>query len=323
MSRLAAPILILLTCLVVGCDEGQPPPAGPGPWQVFPLWPRGTMPVGSPDGQSVLFIQEQAPAGLYLLQGSQAVHLNPDGPAARSDYSFSRDGSRIAVSSPGTPGSGAGIYTAYLTSPMVFQSLWDRGSDPCFLPGTEGLLCAGPEDGTGDEGIWQISLDGTQRFRLAASGVQPELSPNGVRIAYLVPGGTEGRTLAVLDRESAHVDTLAGSVLRFGWLGDSQTLVVERMQAGVQEIATVRVVGGLPPSTVSVGTWPAGFPTGTNFVFTGLDADRLDGLFIGGLGANPARLTSTGTMAFPVSDYLIFAADSTGLIMISRSPAGI
>ncbi|RPH94018.1 hypothetical protein EHM69_08650, partial [candidate division KSB1 bacterium] len=98
-------------------------------WTVHSFWPTGSLPVPSPNGTAVLFSQEEAPSGLYLLRDGIATRVNPAGPDIRADYAWSADGQTFTFSSPGLAGEGAaGIYVAESATPTVFQKVWDRGS---------------------------------------------------------------------------------------------------------------------------------------------------------------------------------------------------
>ena len=305
---------IIAAALLWGCGSDD----DSGAWSGRLLWPRGTRPVASPTSQAVLFTQEQPPSGLYLLSEGSAVHLNPAGPAARTDYAWSRDGSRFCFSGPDEPGdSDAGIFVARASAPTEFERLWDRGSHPRFLADGLGVVCAGPEDGSEAEGIWHVALTSHARDRLAERGLSPEVSPDGLKIAYLMTGGNLGRILVVLNLETTARDTLVGEVLNFSWLGDSHALVLESFTEGVQEI---RVIS--PEDTaavaVAVGTLPAGFPVGTDFVYTGLEGDRIGGLWIAASGRAAERISATGTWAAPATANRIVAQDSMGIIELSR-----
>ena len=311
------PIAAALTAsLMWGCgDEGG---TGSGAWSQQLLWPRGTRPVASPTSPDVLFTQEQTPSGLYLLHGGSAQHLNPAGPAARTDYAWSRDGARFCFSGPGEPGDpDAGIFVAWTSASTEFERLWDRGSHPRFLADGQGVVCAGPEDGGETEGIWHIALSNHARDRLAERGVSPEVSPDGLKIAYLMTGGNLGRILVVLNLETTRRDTVVNEVLSYSWLGDSRTLVFESFADGVQHVHVM----GMEDTTavqVAVGTLPAGFPQGTDFVYTGLEADRIAGLWIAAPGRPEERISLTGSWAAPAGLHRIVAQDSTGIIELTR-----
>jgi hypothetical protein len=307
----------LAALVLSGCasEEGE---SGPKAWTVQTIWPLGTRPVATPTSSAVLFTQEQAPAGLYLLLGDAATHLNPAGPAARTDYSWSRDGSHFCFSGPGESGEAdAGIFVAGVSSPTEFQRIWDRGSHPRFMADGQGVVCAGPEDGSDAEGIWYITLSNQARdsLPLAERGLSPEVSPDGFKIAYLMTGGTLGRILVVLDLETARRDTVAGEVLDFSWLGDSQRLVFESFVDGVLHVNVTSDAGSVP---IAVGTLPAGFPQSTDFVFTGLEGDRIAGLWIAGPTHAAERISVSGTWASPAGLNRIVAQDSTGIIELTR-----
>jgi hypothetical protein len=305
---------LLLTCLLWGCssDEG-----GDG-WSSRLLWPLGTRPLASPTSQAVLFTQEQPPAGLYLLLQGTAAHLNPTGPAARSDYAWSSDGARFCFSGPGESGStDAGIFVAAAAAPTEFERLWDSGSHPRFLADGQGVVCAGPEDGGETEGIWHIALSNHERDRLAERGVSPEVSPDGLKIAYLMTGGNLGRILVILNLETSGRDTLVGEVLNYSWLGDSRTLVFETFRDGLQRIYLMGIADSSAVA-VAFGTLPAGFPQGTEFVYTGLEADRIAGLWVAAPNRAAERISPIGTWATPASTNRIVAQDSAGIIELTR-----
>lgn len=312
-------ILSVLTAslFLAGCDDdnGKQPVKQ---WTANRIWPRGTKPKPAPVGDRILFIQEEAPAGLYLLQNGQALHLNPSGPAVRSDYVWSADGIRFAFSSPGLPGEGsAGIYIASVSSPTNFQRVWDRGTDPCFLPGAEGLLCAGPEDGSDSEGLWLYSFAGQTWTRLAPQGVAPAVSPSGLKIAYLIPGDRFGRIIVVMDRQTAARDTLPGTVLRYAWLGDSQTIIQEQGVEGVQELYRVSLPGTTPPVLLTPGTYPD-WLGGQEFVFAGFVGHQIAGLFTASPQTAPLQISSGGTLPAPAGPDRILAQDSLGIFELSR-----
>ncbi len=247
-----------------------------------------------------------------------ATHLNPSGPEVRTDYAWSPDGSRFCFSSPGEPGSStAGIYIATRENPTSFTRLWDRGEHPRFIPGNEFILCSGPA-GTIEAGIWQLSLAGSAPELVIPAAFAPEVSPNGLRIAYLLPIATLNNQLVVLDRETAARDTLTNNVLNFSWLGDSQTLVFESDSSGSQLIGYIRLELGATPIEVGFGTRPAGFPGSSDFVYTGLVADRLAGLRIAAPGRPPTRITIGGTWAIPASATRIVAQDGAALVEVTR-----
>jgi hypothetical protein len=318
-------LLVLTGLLVLGCHEnGTTGPTVLGPWQVRGLWPRGTHPVASPVSDAVLFVQEEPPAGLYLLHGGTASLLADSSFGVRADYTWSQDGFYFAVSAAGAVGQGTtGIWQGTAAQPQSARKLWDRGSHPRYLPNSEGLICAGPEDVSGSEGIWQISLDGVQHIRLVFQGVEPEVSPDGMSIAYLVPAGITGRTLVVLNRETARRDTVAGRVWNYSWLGNSQTIIfdTETEPFGTGYMLSAVNVSTHEQKTFGLGTRPAGFSSGADFVFTGIANDQNDGLFVASVGdtaTQATRLSDSGTEAAPANLNRIVAQDTTGLIEMVR-----
>jgi len=320
-GRLSAIWLLASVCLVAmflwgcGTDKEDMSPTG---WSQRGIWPRGTRPVASPTSEAVLFTQEESPSGLYMLLDGSALHLNLAGPAARTDYAWSQDGARFCFSGPGEPGDAdAGIFVALASQPTQFEQLWDRGSHPRFLADGQGVVCGGPEDGSDDEGIWHIALSNQARDRLAEGGLSPEVSPDGLKIAYLMTGGNLGRVLVVLNLETTRRDTLVGEVLNYSWLGDSRTLVFETFRDGLQRLY-LKATDESQAIAVALGTLPAGFPQGTEFVYTGLEADRIAGLWIAAPNRPEEQISLTGSWAAPASLHRIVAQDSTGIIELTR-----
>ena len=307
-----------LLILLVGCrlehDGDPPPPAG-----ARQLWPRGSAPVPSPADSRVLFTQEESPSGLYVLQDNSATILNPSGPESRTDYTWSPNAQRIAFSSPGQPGSAqAGIWISDAGNLTSLHRIWDRGFHPRLYPAPEDLLvCAGPEDGTDDEGIWEMDFSGANRARISPIGVDPEVSPNGGKIAYLVTtGSSTGRTMIVYNRVSYVRDTVAVSVLRHEWLSDSQTLVYETIQNGGQEVNVVGPNDNLIGVTIAGGTSPSAMSDNLGFLFTAINGDRAAGIFRGAVGQSAVPISTFGTNARHAGGNRAVAQDSTTLIEI-------
>jgi hypothetical protein len=266
-------------------------------------------------------MQEEALAGLYLLRNAVATQVNPSGPDVQADYAFSPDGSRFAFSSADqSGGSRSGIFMATVAQPTSFTQLWDHGNHPRFIPGEQLLVCAGPEDGSELQGIWQIDLQTRGRSRIAPLGLSPEIAPDGLKISYLIEGNSYGRRLVVLDRTNGRIDTLTGatSVLHYTWLGTSDALIMESDSVTTPKLF-ISYLGRLqPPEFLVFGLYPAGFTAGRSFVYTGYSGDRNDGLFITAPDGEPARISSTGTLAMPASENRIVAQDSSGLLLITR-----
>jgi hypothetical protein len=312
-------IILAVIILLSGCKKDDEPGPNHSTWNVTVVWPHGSHPVPAPEQDAVLFMQEEAPAGLYLLRSGFGSRINPNGPDVQPDYSWSPDGSQFAISAANqSGGANSGIFMAALATPMAFTQLWDRGNHPRFLRDMSALVCAGPEDGSDAQGIWQIDLTSHQRARIAPVGTQPEISPDGLKISYLVEGTIFGRLLVVLDRTTGVADTLTGatSVLQYSWLGTSDAIVFERDTALVPEIMISYLGSSSPPQFLVYGIYPAGFSSGNNFVYTGMQGDRNDGLFSAAPDRTPARMTTRGTLARPAAPVRIYAQDSTGILRI-------
>jgi Tol biopolymer transport system component len=317
MNRLAIIALMFGFLFALGCKKSSPTQPSASRWTVQKIWPRGSRPVPAPVGDALLFMQEDSSAGLYLLQNGAAVPINTDGPAARADYAWSQDGSRFCFSAPGEPGSdNAGIYVGALNSPSSLQKWWDRGAHPRFLPGAEGIIVAGSEADPA-AGIWLIASSSANPQSVSNAGFLPEVSPDGLKISYMVLGDASGQTLVVLNRETGARDTVAGKVIRYDWLSDSETLVFESVSQGAQQIMTVGITSRIP-ETVSVGTEPSGFPGGTQFVFTQIVGDQIGGLAVAAPGRSPSHIADIGTLAIPTAANRIIAQDSAGILELTN-----
>jgi hypothetical protein len=130
-------------------------------------------------------------------------------------------------------------------------------------------------------------------------------------------GGNLGRILVVLNLETSGRDTLVGEVLNYSWLGDSRTLVFETFRDGLQRIYLMGIADSSAVS-VAFGTLPAGFPQGTDFVFTGLEADCIAGLWVAAPGRAAEKISPIGSWAAPAGANRIVAQDSAGIIELTR-----
>jgi Tol biopolymer transport system component len=266
-------------------------------------------------------VQEEPPAGLYLYRSGAAVQLVPPGASVRTDYAWSADGSQFAYSSPDLSDSASGgVWLASVANPTSPRRLWASGSHPRFYQlASEGIICAGPPDDTARAGIWQKSLDGTDSARLTSTGVYPEISPDGRRIAFLRQDGDLLGTLMVLDRSTGQVTTLVGNtVADFDWLGSSQEIVFEFSAAdGSPQISTYALPSG--PISVSIfGTSPKRLPASDHFVFTGLSGTHTNGLFIGVAGQELSRVSASGSFPFPSASNRIVAQDTSGIVELTQ-----
>ena len=315
LDRVLPAILVASLLFLASCsqEESHPPPSG-----VHRMWPTGTYPSPSPVDGRVLFTQEESPAGLYVLNGQSAILLNSSGPEARTDYTWSADGRRIAFSSPGLAGGAqAGIWISDADALSSLHRIWDRGSHPRFYPVETLIVCAGPEDGSADEGIWQMDFLGGTRQHLITFGVDLEISPDGTRIAYLITtGGSTGRTMIVYNRVSQGRDTVAVSVLRHAWLSDSRTLVYETMQNGAQEINVVAPGVDILGITIASGTSPSGMLNSAEFVFAGISGDRLNCIFRAARDQSPIQISTIGANPRHAGGNRVVAQDSTGILEI-------
>ncbi|MBU0690354.1 hypothetical protein KKC97_05690 [bacterium] len=318
-------LLLFLLSLTVwfGCDKDDDPPQRT--WTANLLWSSGSRPIASPDGERVLFIEEGANGGLYLLENGQARKLNEGSPALRADYCWSHDGTRVCCSGPGLPGeASAGIYLSSNAELTDFERIWDRGSDPVFTRFDEEILCAGPEDGVSD-GIWKIDLTTQEPIRIISKGVEPHLSPDGHKIAYTyTTGGVAGRTLVVFDRQSLESDTIGVGAAALTWLADSETIIYERVQNDSGDVGLSRLflteIDEFAPGELLFenAANPVGIPGTMRYLFNTFSGDLAEGIRIGEITGSYEQLADSGFAPYAVSEDHIVAAAASGIFEIVR-----
>jgi hypothetical protein len=317
--------LMLLVCLVlfIGCkhdDDDNNTPVQPRNWSAKLRFIDGNPPVPSPVNRDILIGWEKYRFGFFVLRDTIAVPLNPYGPTIEPDYAWSNDGTKCCFSSPGAIGYEAGIHYGIVQEMTDFYQIWDRGSHPRFLPGDQYIICAGPGYDTEYEGIWQIKISDRSRSRLTLHGVEPEVSPDGEKIAFLVPQtANNANLLVVYYRFTFEADTIATQALQFAWLGDSQTLIYHTVKDGGARLYRAHLGGTTLADTLDIhGIYPCGFKSGTDFVYTALQGDTVDGVYLCQNYLSSTLLLSAATMPRVGNENWIVAQTPTGIWEISR-----
>jgi ABC-type antimicrobial peptide transport system permease subunit len=319
-----ASVVFLGAFLLFGCSRDKEE-AGEI-WERVRVLDFGQRPMPSPDGTMLAFATEETAshsAGIYLLDADSVVQLTAGAPPHSWDYVWAPDGTRLAFSAPGEPGTEtAGIWVIEIET-RELEQVWDRGSAPSWDPNDSDLLyCAGPEDGTDNEGIFAINLVPSARVRLLEAGTTPRMSPDRQYLAYQVAGaGSQGRELHVLTRDGL-VDTVAAyHAGSFSWAWDSRLIIYEFVGDGSLDIYSVLASRPLSPNfLVSAASLPAPFPGDDRVAFAKLSGASLAGIWtVAATGGIAVRLTSTGTHPQPTTDGgAIYFDDDDGIYVLTR-----
>ncbi len=307
-----------------GSDNGD----GSGEfWRRYHVLDFGRRPVPSPDGTRVCFATEgtgEHTAGIYLLEGDSVVQLTMGTPPHAWDYSWSLDGARIAFSAPGQiGGESAGIWLIDVET-RELEQIWDRGSAPSWDP-TDSLrfYCAGPEDGTNNEGIFLIVLEPALRIRVQSRGTSPAMSPNRQLLGCQLPGeGSQGRALHVATLDSLSGMPVASHTGAYSWVWDSQQIIYEFIEGGALDIYAVPVnPPGQSQLLITGASFPKAFPSENKIVFS-----KVSGASAGGIwtmsthGGDALPLTTTGSRPVPTSDGdAIYFDDEDGIYILRRA----
>jgi Tol biopolymer transport system component len=156
-------------------------------------------PTLSPDGQLLAFVhRENGKAAIYAERAGSRKPSNLTADCDRENFSpaFSPDGSQIAYASQCGDG---GLFVMGATGENV-RRLTSFGSDPAWSPdGREIVFSTEPvtrpygRQGTSELWAVEVSSGKTRRLLTGLDGIQPSVSPHGLRIAYwaLPTGGSQ------------------------------------------------------------------------------------------------------------------------------------
>ena len=296
-------------------------------WQRYQVLDFGQRPVPSPDGERICFATEgtgEHTAGIYLLEGDSVVQLTSGTPPHAWDYSWSSNGERIAFSAPGQiGGESAGIWIITVNT-RELEQIWDRGSAPSWDPADSlRLYCAGPEDGTDNEGIFLIVLEPALRIRVQSRGTSPVMSPDRRLLGCQLPGeGSQGRSLHVATLDSLSGTPVASHAGAYSWVWDSQQIIYELISGGVLDLYSVSVYSpGEPQLLIAGASLPEAFHGEDKIVFV-----KISGASTGGIwtmsthGGDVIPLTTTGSRPVPTSDGdAIYFDDDDGIFVLRRT----
>ncbi len=173
----------------------------------------------APDGSRVVFAAADGminditplPAGLFVVdaEGGQPVQITQEG-----DYpTFSPDGTQIAYLTYGE--SEGHLWVADADGSDAHEILADKAK---VLDGVTGLQWSPAGDRIamansrqGSLAIYIVAPDGSDFTKVITGGFNPYWSPDGSQIAYLVPGGSHGLTIADADGSNVRAFGFAAS----------------------------------------------------------------------------------------------------------------
>ncbi|MBU1936365.1 hypothetical protein KKG05_03135, partial [bacterium] len=185
------------------------------------------------------------------------------------------------------------------------------------------LYCAGPEDGTDNEGIFLIVLEPALRIRVQSRGTSPLMSPNRMLLGCQLPGeGSQGRALYVATLDSLSGVPVASHAGAYSWVWDSQQIIYEFIEGGALDIYSVSVSSpGEPQLLITRASFPHAFRGEDKFVFA-----KVSGASAGGIctmsthGGDALPLTATGTRPVPTSTGdAIYFDDEGGIYILRRT----
>src|SRR5262249_41232205 len=171
---------------------GTARPAAHGFVQVTDLPGRETYPDLSPDGKTAVYVYRDD-IWSKRVDGLNATNLSGDPASRNTQPAYSPDGSTIAFRSERN---GGGIFVMGATGESV-RRLTDAGYNPAWTPDGKRIVYAtatawNPFSRGGQSEIWDVAvLTGERRRLFEGDGVQPSVSPHGLRIAYwsIAPAG--------------------------------------------------------------------------------------------------------------------------------------
>lgn len=300
-------LILLLLAAVLGCQHNDDPEPTER-WIVTDLHLQGDAPLPNADGSYLAYHCELPQAILKVVQLDNDAELISIAAPVNTDYSWDHSGSKIAYSFPD-----GRCYVSRIPLSPVTVSM--AGFHPRFLNGDSLVVYSGPEDNSQHQGIFIFNLESEERIQINDSGTAPEVSPDGQKIAYLLPvAGTPGRMLVVYHRQTYFTQPLASNVYNFDWLNDSETIVFETLRAGVQTIGLVSF--DEPQQNYGPGTLPAGLPDEFAFVYSAVIADTIAGVMLGVPHDTPVKIADQGIQLAAAGHRRLFAQGQSSLITI-------
>jgi Tol biopolymer transport system component len=237
-----------------------------------------TKPALSPDGETVAFVGTAAGNRDIWIQrvgSDKAINLTADSSVDEMDPAFSPDGSLIAFHSDRD---GGGIYVMGALGESV-RRVTTGGFSPDWTPDGKEIVFADEEITTpllrSRSKLWAANVaSGQKRLLLATDGVEPAVSPHGLRVAYWgLRGDTAQRDIFTVplgglkDGEEPVTATLDGAVdFSPFWSPDGKTLYFGSDRGGSFNLWRVPIdersgrTRGEPEPVTLPTTWAGVFP---------------------------------------------------------------
>jgi dipeptidyl aminopeptidase/acylaminoacyl peptidase len=290
-------IIISLSFIFFGCDTDSDYPA----WTTESKTLFGHLPHWSPDGSSILFADDSPlNGGLWLLSQDGSVNRIIDSLHSHNwDYGWSPDGSMIAFSAPGEPGSeNAGIWLYDIAEDTLLHIL-DRGRDVSWYYDAMSIIIRIDHPETGIPGIYRLSIVNSE-LEFITEGYIPKASPSEPWIAYN-ESEINGR-LFVIDEHYRSVEVTELGAQLYTWSADGRVLtsIVNYYVSGIINGKLFRIERSdstwIPEEIVpDKASYPAPNRNGTIIAYMAMDdSDGWEGIKLWGTADNRLVITTMG-----------------------------
>lgn len=182
-------------------------------------------------------------------------------------------------------------------------------------------------DGQGD-GIYVVNPDGSGLEKIGSRGMELAWSPDGSRLAYVIPGGSSDWELHVVDALGNNDNLLVKDELSIrspSWSPDGRRIAISMGSRSVSsQVYVLNADGsGLHPITevANGATYPAWSPDGTQFLFVSGPSGYpgSTSLFVVGAGGSAVQRLTKPSLAFELNPR--WSPDGTRVAFIRNAPS--